>query len=139
MTTAFVPSHAGARLRIAPESLILATICLLDLGTTIFWVTYREAMEGNPIMAFYLHHGGTPAFIAAKMVLLTMPLLIAEWARLTNPRFVQRALRVGIAAYLTLYVLGVVHINSDEHSGNPAQAAAEAMTAASSMTDASSD
>jgi hypothetical protein len=96
---------------IALESYALAAICLLDLATTLFWVSYRNAAEGNPLMAFYLHHGGVPAFIAAKLVLCAMPLFVVEWARRMRPHFAHSLLRFGIVAYLTLYVLGVVHVN----------------------------
>ena len=97
--------------KVAWESYTLAAICLLDLLTTLFWVSYRDAAEGNPLMAFYLKNGGTPAFIAAKLVLCAMPLFVAEWARRTRPRFVRSALRFGIIAYITLYGVGVVHVN----------------------------
>jgi hypothetical protein len=96
---------------IAPESVILAAVCLLDLATTLFWVAYRDAAEANPLMAFYLDNHGFAGFIAAKMVLLAMPLVIAEWARRRSPRFVRGALRLTILAYLTLYVFGVAQIN----------------------------
>ena len=101
-------------MKIAPESYLLAAICLLDLATTIFWVSYRNASEGNPVMAFYLEHGGTPFFIIAKLTLCVPPLFIAEWARRTRPRFVHAALRFGIFAYFTLYGLGVMHVNRAE-------------------------
>lgn len=98
--------------KIALETYALAAICLLDLVTTLFWVSYRNASEGNPLMAFYLRNGGTAGFILAKIVLCAMPLFVVEWARRARPRFVQWGLRFGIAAYLTLYGLGVVHVNN---------------------------
>lgn len=107
-------SSRGNRFRIAPESFILATICLLDLGTTLFWVSYRDAAEGNPIMSYYLQHFGPYAFIGAKCVLFLMPLLIAEWARRLRPRFVHNALRVGVVGYLAVYGLGVAQVNRTE-------------------------
>ena len=97
--------------KIAPESYVLAAVCLLDLLTTLFWVSYRDAVEGNPLMAFYLHHGGTPAFIAVKVALCALPLFITEWARRTRPQFVRSMLRFGIVAYLALYGAGVAQLN----------------------------
>ena len=97
--------------KITLESYVLAAICMLDLATTVFWVSYRNAAEGNPLMAFYLHHGGTAGFIAAKLVLIAPPLFIAEWARRTRPEFVRRSLRLGICAYIGLYGVGVAHVN----------------------------
>ncbi len=96
---------------IALESYALGAICLLDLATTLFWVSYRNAAEGNPLMAFYLQHGGLPAFIGAKLVLCAMPLFIVEWARRIRPHFAHSLLRVGIVAYVTLYGIGVAHVN----------------------------
>lgn len=97
--------------RIAPESIILAAVCLLDLMTTLFWVAYRDAAEANPLMAFYLERHGVAGFVVAKFLLFLMPLVIAEYGRRHSPRFVRNALRCGIAAYLGLYLLGVARIN----------------------------
>lgn len=96
---------------VAVESIILSLICLLDLCSTLFWVAYRDAAEANPLMAFYLKNHGVTGFILAKCVFMAMPLMIAEWARRHNPRFVHKALRLAIFAYLTLYLLGVSQIN----------------------------
>ena len=115
--------------KIAPESYVLAGVCLLDLLTTLFWVSYRDAAEGNPIMAFYLHHGGTPAFIAAKVVLCAPPLFIAEWARRMRPRFVRSMLRLGIIAYLALYGAGVAQLNQEPPASPAAPPAPAAVTA----------
>jgi len=99
------------RLRLAPETCFLAALCLLDLATTCFWIKYRDAAEGNPLMAWYLQTGGTPAFVAIKIVLFALPLFVAEWARRARPQFVRAALRLGIVAYLALYGTGVAHVN----------------------------
>jgi hypothetical protein len=98
---------------IAPESLALAALCLLDLATTLHWVSRHGAAEGNPLMAWFLTHGGIPAFVLAKCALLIVPLSIMEWARRRRPRFVHTILRCGIAAYIALYGFGVRHINSE--------------------------
>ncbi len=105
------------RLILAPESALLAAICLVDLLTTCFWIRYREAVEGNPIMAWYLASGGTAAFVFIKFALCALPLFVVEWARRTRPRFVQAALRFTIAAYVTSYAVGVAHLN-DERKAN---------------------
>lgn len=98
-------------LPVSVETVILAVICLLDLVSTVYWVGHIDAEEGNPLMAFYLTHGGVAAFAAAKGVLCFGPLAVAEWARRHHPRFVHAALRCGIAGYIGLYGLGVHHIN----------------------------
>ena len=105
--------------RPAPESFILAALCLLDLSSTIWWVAYRSASEGNPLMAYYLAHGGFVGFALVKIVLFIAPLFITEWARQKHPRFVRAALRVGAAAYAGLYLLGVAHVNADGDDSVP--------------------
>lgn len=97
---------------ISRESIVLMLICLADLASTIFVVNYRHANEGNPLMKYYLDHG-LATFVAAKLVLLLMPLFIAEWARQHRPQFVTRSLRVAAAAYLFAYVGGVAQLNID--------------------------
>ena len=96
------------RLGLARESYILLTICLIDFIFTAWLVNTRRGMEGNPLMSFYLH-SGWGALIAAKVILVAMPIFIAEWARRYRPAFVQRALRVAIVAYLSLYVIAFMN------------------------------
>lgn len=94
------------------ESIVLSTICLADLCSTIFLVSYRGAEEGNPLMSYYLHQGIGP-FIFAKLVLFVVPLCIAEWARRHRPKFVQQALRFAVGAYLLAYISVFVQVNTD--------------------------
>lgn len=110
-----------ARRVVAPESVVLAAICSLDLLTTCFWVQYRQAAEGNPLMNWYLQSGGTAAFVCVKFVLFLLPLFIAEWARRMRPQFVCGALRTAIAAYVTLYGLGVAQLNQAGKGDPPAE------------------
>jgi len=98
---------------LSPESWVLLFICLADLASTIFLVNSRDAVEANPLMAFYLEHGGTFGFALAKITMLAMPLAVAEWARRKRPRFVQQALRFTIMAYVVSYSLGVFQMNRE--------------------------
>jgi hypothetical protein len=92
------------------ESIVLSTICLADLASTIFLVSYRGAEEGNPLMNYYLHQGIGP-FIFAKLILFVIPLCVAEWARRHRPKFVQQALRFAVGAYLLAYVSVFIQAN----------------------------
>jgi hypothetical protein len=95
---------------IAIESLYLAVICLADLGLTVLLVASGQFVEGNPIMRFYLHKG--PAhFVAMKMFLVLMPIVIGEWYRRRNPVLVRRTMRAVICAYLGAYLLGFLLAN----------------------------
>jgi hypothetical protein len=88
------------------EVVWITAICMLDLATTLYWVSQGHAREGNPIMAFFLDQGPAP-FIAAKIATFAPALVAAEWYRPNNPRLIQRLLRWVIVAYLFIYVVGV--------------------------------
>ena len=92
------------------ETVVLSTICVADLLSTIFLVSGRGFVEGNPLMSFYLAHG-VLAFVAAKMALFVFPLFIAEWARQHRPEFVKHTLRACICAYLLAYGITFTQVN----------------------------
>ena len=96
------------RLALAKESYIILAICLIDLVLTGWLIHTKQATEGNPIMSFYLSDG-IGMMIAVKMVLIAMPLFVAEWARRYRPRFVHRALRLVIAIYISMYIIAFVN------------------------------
>ncbi len=93
---------------LANETYVLLAICLVDLLFTACLVLTRRGVEGNPLMSFYLHDGWIPLIIV-KLVLIVCPILIAEWARRYHPVFVQRALRVAIVVYLSLYAVAFIN------------------------------
>ncbi|MGQ9790896.1 MAG: DUF5658 family protein [Armatimonadota bacterium] len=95
---------------ISRESWIIAVICIADLASTLIFVHHHGAMEGNPLMDFYLQKGVLP-FILAKSTMFLLPIAIIEWARRHNPDFVQRMARFAIAAYIGLYVVVVAKEN----------------------------
>lgn len=92
------------------ESGAVSGVCLADLLSTLFWVQYRGAAEGNPLMAFYLAQG-VAAFVLAKVLLCVPPLYLAEYARVRSPRFVRLSLRATFALYLLAYAGGVASLN----------------------------
>jgi hypothetical protein len=92
------------------ESLVLCVICLADLGSTVFLVSYRDFSEGNPLMSFYLEHG-IAAFVLAKVTLFIFPLFILEWARRHRPLFAKMATRACIGLYIFAYVSTVIQLN----------------------------
>jgi hypothetical protein len=104
------PDSAGRRpllqRPITEETKGIAFICLLDLLTTLYWVSQGQAREGNPVLAFFLDQGIVP-FIVAKLVMFVPSLIAAEWYRPRNPRLITRLLRWVIAGYLFLYVAGI--------------------------------
>lgn len=94
------------RRTVSAESAAIATICLVDLLTTLYWVSQGTAREGNPVMAYFLQIG-TGAFITAKVLTFAPALVAAEWYRPRNPAFVRRLLQWVIVGYLAIYIAGV--------------------------------
>ena len=109
-------------MRLARESWLLAAVCTLDLVTTIAFVNHRGAIEGNPVMGYFLTLG-ICAFVAAKLVLFLGPLAILEWARQYRPQFVTGMLRLAVVLYLGFYCVGVWRLNGtvDEAPGISAE------------------
>lgn len=99
------------RFSMSRESYLLLIIGVTDLLVTLWLVNMQRAVEGNPIMSFYLNKGWL-AFAMVKMTLLALPIFIAEWCRRYNPRFVQRMLRVAIVAYIGMYSLAFTQLHS---------------------------
>ena len=92
------------------ESVILIGICLADLLATLFLIGNGGAREGNPVMEYYLK-AGTGSFVMAKLVLLFLPIFIAEWCRQFKPKFVQRMLQLAIVGYVGMYITLFVGVN----------------------------
>jgi hypothetical protein len=62
--------------RVAPETLVLALICLADLITTVWWLLTNQADEANPLFRKMLDlPGGICIFAAAKVAVC----LVALW------------------------------------------------------------
>jgi len=89
---------------------VVAAICLLDLVTTVVLLHRGEAVEGNPLMAYFVQFG-LPAFCAAKLLFVVPPLLVAEWFRRYNEPLVRGTLRFVAVAYVVLYVVGFLALN----------------------------
>jgi hypothetical protein len=97
-------------MRISKESITIGLVGLADLITTIYWVQYKGADEANPLFAFFLSMG-IGCFTVMKLIMLACPIYVLEYARMRCPDFTRRASRCAIAAYLSLYLVGVVNIN----------------------------
>jgi hypothetical protein len=84
---------------------MLAAICLVDLVTTLYWISRGEAHEGNQWMARVLELGPR-AFILVKVLTFAPALVLAEWYRPRNPELIARVMRWVILGYLIAYLLG---------------------------------
>lgn len=92
------------------ESIFLIGICMADLASTLLLISSGGAVEGNPLMGFYLRYGiGT--FVMVKLTLMFLPIFITEWGKQYKPRFVRLMLRATIAAYLGVYIAVFLTVN----------------------------
>lgn len=98
-------------MKIAKETWLLGLICSLDMITTAWLLLTGKAQEANPILKFYVDLG-LPAFIGFKTLLYVAPLYTLELMRRYRPRFILGVLRFGIAAYLLVYGIGVLRVNT---------------------------
>lgn len=95
---------------VTKESLLLIGICTADLASTLLLIGSGGAIEGNPLMAFYLKYGiGT--FVMVKLSLVFLPIFIAEWGKQYKPKFVRFMLRATIATYVGMYLLVFLAVN----------------------------
>jgi hypothetical protein len=97
---------------ILQETAILALVCLVDLMWTIWVVSTGTAIEGNPILRFYLERGGMTCFTAAKVLLFAGPLLGLELLRCRRPEFTRTLLRAAIVIYVLGYTVGMLQLNA---------------------------
>lgn len=98
-----MPMETSKRSHVAAETYALLIICLLDLISTMWLITTNQAIEGNPIMAFYMCKG-LGALIIAKILIDVFALFVIEWARRQSPHFVRGVLRFAIVAYVGMYM-----------------------------------
>lgn len=96
---------------IAIETRLLAAVCLLDAIATVWLIAAGLAVEANPLLAFFVTHGGLGAFLAAKLTVSFGPLAALERLRRQRPQFVNTVLRVGLAGYVAVYAAGVWRAN----------------------------
>lgn len=96
---------------VLPETTLLVVIGGLDLLSTVYLLATGKAHEANPLFAGLLNTVGVLGFILFKALMLAVPLTIAELARRRHPEFVRTALRIGIAAYVVLYLAAYLRFN----------------------------
>lgn len=100
------PTFDPLRRVISPETLWITVLCLLDLATTLYWVSHGHAHEANPLLAHCLSLG-SGHFVATKTAMFLPSLMVAEWYLPRNPSLVRRTLRAVMAAYVLIYTATV--------------------------------
>lgn len=101
------------KIKLCTESWVLLSIGSADLISTILFIEKHGASEANPLFKAYWEMG-LGAFILAKCICVIGPVLVMEWARRRNPRFVRMAMRTAIVGYALFYGIGVVHLNNHD-------------------------
>ncbi len=98
-------------MKLARETWYLILLCTLDMVSTAWLLTAGRAQEANPVMRFYVAQG-VPTFMVVKAFLYIAPLFVLELLRRRKPEFIRGILRLGIAAYLLVYGIGVLRANA---------------------------
>jgi len=88
----------------------MLTICVLDVISTAWLVTVGLATEANPLMA-YLIERSIALFCGVRMATVLALVVAAEIYRRRKPEFVRSVMRVGILAYLLIYVVFLYRVN----------------------------
>jgi hypothetical protein len=108
--SAAIERVSAVSLKISPESMLLAAICITDMVLTICLVQFRLAVEQNPLMAACLDRGiGT--FVLAKLFSFLPFIVLVEIHKRRNPAFVRTATRLAIFLYLAVYGVIMVRVN----------------------------
>ncbi|MFM9873488.1 MAG: DUF5658 family protein [Fimbriimonadaceae bacterium] len=96
--------------RVTNATVILVSLCFLDMAHTLFAVRMGIAREANPLMAPFIEMGDA-SFLLVKGASFVIPLTVVELLRAKKPKFTQAVLNLGAVAYPTVYILGslVVH------------------------------
>lgn len=99
---------------ILPETMILVSICVIDMIQTLIVVGSGKAIEANPVLASAMQYSPW-AFVLLKTLSFAAPLTAIELLRPLSPEFVRRALRIGAFGYIVIYLFGSLHINNVLH------------------------
>jgi hypothetical protein len=91
--------------RVTNATVILVSMCFLDMAHTLFAVRMGIAHEANPLLAPFLEMSDA-WFLIVKGASFVVPLTIVELLRAQKPKFTQNILNLGACAYPTFYILG---------------------------------
>ncbi len=96
--------------RVTNATVILVSLCFLDMAHTLFAVRMGIAHEANPLLAPFLEMGDI-SFLLVKGASFVIPLTIVELLRAQKPKFTQLVLNLGAIAYPTCYVIGTILVH----------------------------
>lgn len=97
--------------RVTNATVILVSLCFLDMAHTLFAVRMGIAQEANPLLAPFIQTSDL-SFLFVKGASFVIPLTIVELLRTKKPQFARTILNFGAFAYPICYIVGtaLVHI-----------------------------
>ncbi len=98
-------------LRVLPVNAAVFAIGVIDLVTTLFWISTNQAIEVNPIMAALLRLGIGP-FVTVKLSTLAVYIFVLEWYRRRhNPAFARLMGNITLLGYIGIYAVSFAFVN----------------------------
>ncbi len=91
---------------ISPETISLTLIALIDCSTTLWLIESGLAVEGNPVVRFYIEKGWV-WFFALKLAVL-LPMYIIDLRRVMDRKRMRIYLRAAVLIYAGIYGLGML-------------------------------
>lgn len=83
---------------------------MVDMLTTLYFVTHGIAVEFNPLMDAFFKIGPM-AFVGAKLLSFVPFIIAIECYKKHNPVFASRATLATILAYSLIYITATVSVN----------------------------
>ncbi len=90
---------------VLPETRALASLGCADLLATVYLVATNRAHEANPLAVSALNAYGPVGLVLFKVILLAIPLTVAELYRPYKPALVTLGLRVVLLVYLFMLAM----------------------------------
>jgi hypothetical protein len=100
------PMESPERKGISPETISLTLIALVDCSTTLWLIESGLAVEGNPVVRFYIEKGWV-WFFALKLAVL-LPMYIIDLRGVMDRRRMRLYLRAAVLIYASIYGLGML-------------------------------
>lgn len=95
---------------VSSETITLVCICILDLITTLYFMSCGIAYEANPMMAGVLSYG-VSAFVGVKLLSVLPFVVLIEIYRLSEPQKAKNITRGVCVVYLLLYTYVTMSAN----------------------------
>ena len=100
------PLETLKRRSVSPETITLTLIALVDCSTTAWLIRSGLAVEGNPVVRFYIERGWI-WFFALKLIVLA-PMYIIDLHRTIDRTRLKLYLRVAVLVYAGIYGFGML-------------------------------